>query len=119
MASSPFLLADDEEVTLTIVAEDTAGNPVPGGLSGTPTWANVDAPTSGTGAVVTLTVAADGMSCVVAATGELGNTTVTVDAVLADGVTSVTGAIQGTVGTDLATQIVIEAGTPTTIPPTS
>jgi hypothetical protein len=70
-----FTLLDDQKATLHLSSPptDPAGNPIPP-IVGVPTWAD-----DGAGCL-TLTPAADGMSCAVTTTGKLGPTKVTATA---------------------------------------
>ena len=99
-------LTDNQEVVLSVVGEDAKGNPAP--LPVEPVWA-VGGANPG---IITLTPAADGMSATVVATGGLGTAQVTVSDAIAAGDT-IQGILDVTVVGDVATQIVINAGTPT------
>jgi len=103
-------MTDIQSVTLSIAAEDARGNPAV--LGDVPVWAVSDA------TLATVTPAADGMSCVVAAVGPLGTPQVTVTAhgALADGTPdladTITGSVDFTIVSSEATQFVVTASAP-------
>jgi hypothetical protein len=78
-------LTTAEQFNPTLVITNTAGDPAP--VDGVPVWATSDA------TVISVTAAADGMSAVVAsvAPGGPARVTVTADADLGTGVTTITG----------------------------
>ena len=79
-----FILTDSQEVSASIAYVDKAGNPA--SVEGAPVWASSD------DSVLTVLAAADGMSATASSTGKLGTAqlTVTADADLGAGVTSLT-----------------------------
>ena len=98
-------LQDNQQVVLEIVGEDAKGNPAP--LPATPAWTVGGA----NPAILTVTPAADGMSANVIATGSLGTAQVVVSDTV--GGSTLQGILDVTVVAGDATQIVINAGTPT------
>jgi hypothetical protein len=97
-ATNAVSLTDIQQVTLSVLAEDTKGQPV----SDTFTWA-VD-----NGDVIALTPSADTMSCLCVA-GIPGTANVSVS----DGSTPpLTASESFTVTSSAATQLVVSAGTP-------
>jgi hypothetical protein len=105
-----FEITDTQQVVLSIEPLDSKGNPAPVEFI---TW-GVDNPN-----VIALTPAADGKSCLIAATGPLGTAMVSVkaDADLDPNVTSdIVGTFEVQVTGGKATTIKITAGTPTEQP---
>ena len=103
-------LTDVQEARATIAPKDRAGNDAP--VDGTPTWASSDE------SLVTVTPAEDGMSADVITVGPLGTAqvTVTADADLGDGVTSLTGTLDVEVIASEASSLNVSVGTPTDRP---
>lgn len=105
-------LTDVQQVSLTIQPVDAKGNPAP--VDGVPAWNVSDA------TVLDLQVAADGLSAVVTAKGPLtpagGSVQVSVsaDADLTSGVTTINGSLDIAVVASQATTVGIVAGTPST-----
>jgi len=99
-----------QQMTCTIQILDKKGNPAE--VDGVPTWLtdNTD--------VLSLTPAADGMSCLVAAVGALGSAgvTVTADADLGAGVEPLIGTLDFDITGGKASVIAITPGTPTEQP---
>lgn len=81
-----LILTDTQKVVLSIAPKSAAGNPAK--VDGVPAW-------SATGDQLTLTPAADGMSCVVTTSGTLGTAqvSVTADADLGEGVKPIAGTL--------------------------
>jgi len=102
-----FTLTDNQSVVITLGFADKKGNPTgpPAGAQ-LPVWM-VDVPT-----VMSLTPAADGMSCVVAAVGPLGDATVSVAVADASGAALASGKAVGTVISEAPSQVVLNVGTP-------
>lgn len=99
-----FALQDNQQVDLSVVTEDAAGNPSTD--AGTLTWSVDDA------SILSLS-ATTGTSVTVAATGKIGTATVTVTDAETDG-ENFSGSLAIDVVGGTTTQIVIEPGTPTT-----
>ena len=78
-------------------------------LSNPPTWAAGGA----NPAIIALTPSADGLSCDLVATGTLGTAQVTVSDVTDAAGDSIQGVLDITVVAEAATQLAINAGTPT------
>lgn len=99
-----FTLTTTQQVTLSVAFTDKKGNPAQ--VDGTPQWF-VDNP-----AVLALTPAADGMSCLVAAINPLGIAKVSVqaDADLGAGVVDVVGVLDCEVTAGMASVVVITPG---------
>ncbi len=99
-------LTDSQKVGLSIQPVDAKGNPAP--VDGAPQWAVSDE------ALLTLQVADDGLSAELFAAGPLGNAQVTVsaDADLGAGVTTIQGILDVTVVGGQAVSLAIAAGTP-------
>jgi hypothetical protein len=98
-------LRDDQKVSLTIQPVDKKGKPAP--VDGVPEWASSDE------TVVTLEVAADGLSAVASAVAPGScRVVVTADADLGSGVTSITGSIDFNITGGQATAVTVVAGTP-------
>jgi hypothetical protein len=105
-----FQMTDSQRVTVTLNILDRKGNPAP--IDGHPEWA-VDNPN-----VIALTPSGDNLSCVVEAVGPLGaaRVSVTADADLGEGVTSIVGILDIEITGGAATVINLVAGTPEEIP---
>ncbi len=105
-----FEMSDSQQVTLSAAFLDRKNNPAR--VDGPPEWLT-DSP-----ALLTLTPAADGLSCVVAAAGPLGSGTVTVkaDADLGAGVVQLVGALEVTITGGSASTVTITPGAPTEQP---
>lgn len=105
-----LILTDSQQVDLSVAFLDKANNPAP--VDGTPTWSSSDE------TVVTLTVAADGLSATAVTTGTLGTAqvSVTADADLGEGTTAISGVLDITVQAGAAVVANINAGTPTEKP---
>lgn len=104
-------LTDVQEVRLSISPKDSQGNPAT--VDGAPAWASSDESV--------LTVAAvsdDGLTADAVTVGPLGTATVTVtaDADLGEGVTSLTDTVEITVVASEASALNVSAGTPTERP---
>lgn len=100
-------LTDIQKVALGISPLDAANEPAP--IDGVPVWTNSDE------AILTLTVADDGLSAEVITTGAIGSAKVSVevDADLSgDGVATVTEEIDITVGPSRASALNLSAGVP-------
>ena len=96
----------DERLPLTITARDRAGNIAP--LDGVPVWSSSDL------SLLTLAVAADGLSAFAIPVGPIGTcrVNVTADADLGDGVRELIGTALIDVMSAEAVTIAIVAGTP-------
>jgi hypothetical protein len=92
-------LTDSQQVHLTLAEKDKAGNPV--SPSTVPVWlsSNTD--------VVTLSVAADGLSADAVTTGAIGSATISASS------DNLTGTLDVTVVPGAAVTIELDAGTPT------
>lgn len=101
-----LILADNQKVALSIAPKSVAGNPA--AVDGAPSWRVSDE------SVLSLEVAADGMSAVVTSTGKLGTSQVSVsaDADLGEGVQTITGLLDIEVKASAAVSLDISAGTP-------
>ncbi len=110
MTLMAFSMSDSQQVGLTIKVVDKKGNKAP--IDGVPEW-SVD-----NTELLALTPAADGLTCVVAAVGPLGdgNVTVKCDADLGSGVVPIIGTLAVTITGGAATTVTIDAGTPTEQP---
>lgn len=97
-------MTNSQQATATIQIVDKLGQPAP--VDGIPVWATSDA------TIVTVTPAADGMSAVVATVGPLGSAkvSVTADADLGTGVSSIFGSLDVTVTQGQAVGINITLG---------
>jgi hypothetical protein len=106
-----FSMTDSQQATFGFSFEDRRGNPAPtpAGIQ-TPTWLT-DSP-----ALLALAPSADGTSCVVSALGPLGDGTVSVALVDANGDPLASGQIDVTIVGGAPTTVVITAGTPTEQP---
>jgi hypothetical protein len=100
-----LILTDEQKCSLSVAFTTAAGHPAP--VDGVPQWSVSDAN------VLNLTVAADGMSAVVAS-GALGTAQVNVqaDADLGSGVTTISGVLDVEVKPAQAVSVGISAGTP-------
>lgn len=100
-----FTITDSQQVPVVVQFVTKKGNPAP--VDGIPEW------TTDNSDVFSLTPAADGMSCVVAAAGPLGlgKVQVTADADLGAGVQHVIGVLDGTVTGGNAATVVLTPGT--------
>lgn len=107
---SMLILTDTQQVPLTAAFEDKAGNPA--NVDGAPVWSSSDT------TVLTVAAAADGLSATAVATGKLGpaQVSVTADADLGSGTTSISGVLDVTVQAGAAVAANISAGTPTEKP---
>lgn len=103
-------LTDSQQVDLTVAFADKAGNPA--SVDGAPVWTSSDE------TVLTVAAGADGLSAVATATGKLGTAqvTVTADADLGSGTTSIAGTLDVTVLAGQAVAAVVSAGAPTDKP---
>lgn len=101
-----LILTDEQKVSLAIDPRTAAGNPAK--LDGAPVWSVSDAN------VLALTVAEDGLSAVVTATGALGasQVSVTADADLGEGVRPIAAVLDVTVVAAEAATLAITAGAP-------
>ena len=101
-----YLLRDDQKVTLAIQPVDSYGNPAR--VDGIPAWGSSDE------ALLTLEVAADGMSAVALPVGPLGTVqvNVTADADLGAGIKPIAGVLDIQVEPGEAVSVNISAGTP-------
>ena len=99
-----------QQVGMSVKFVDKKGNPAP--VDGTPQWL-VDNP-----AVLSVTPAPDGMSCMASAVGPLGMAKVSVkaDADLGSGVIDIIGVLDFTITGGRATTVTIDAGSPTEQP---
>jgi hypothetical protein len=99
-------LRDDQQVVLTIQPVDRKRKPAP--VDGIPVWASSDE------TVITLEVAADGMSATARGVAPgAARVVVTADADLGAGVTDLTGTLEFNVTGGSAVAMEITAGTPT------
>lgn len=105
-----FSITSSQQVTISVKFVDKKGNPAP--VDGVPQWStdNTD--------VFTLTPAADGMSCVCAAVGAIGDGKITLnaDADLGAGVTPIIGTVDGSVTAGQATTVNLDVSTPSEQP---
>lgn len=101
-----LVLTDVQKVALAIAPKSAAGNPAT--VDGVPAWSSSDE------TVVTLTVAADGMSAEAVTTGKLGTAqvNVTADADLGEGLKEITGVLDVEVKASEAVSLDINAGAP-------
>ena len=102
-----MILTDAQKVNLTVTFQDAAGNAAT--VDGVPAWTSSD-PT-----IITLTVAADGLSADAITTGTLGTSQVSVaaDADMGSGVTTITGVLDIEVQAAAAVTALVAAGAPT------
>lgn len=100
-----LMLTDIQKVNLSIKPLDAVGNPA--ALFGAPVWASSDP------AILTVTPAADGMSCMVTTVGPLGTAQVTVACVAsADGKDKLNGVLDIQVVSSEATSVSISNDAP-------
>jgi len=101
-----LILTDVQKVSLSIQPVDAAGNPAK--VDGLPEWQSSD-PT-----VLSLTVAADGLSAEVMTLGPLGTCQISVsaDADMGTGVHSITGLLDVEVVASDAVSVAVTAGIP-------
>lgn len=106
-----FQMTDSQQVTVTTAFTDKKGNPaaLPTGTPA-PTWL-VD-----NSAVLALTPAADGLSCLVAAVGPLGSATVSVKVNDASGASLASGSLAVTIVGGALVNVVLTPGTPSEQP---
>jgi hypothetical protein len=111
-------IKDNQEFDVAVTFQDAGGQPA--SVQGTPVW------TSDNEAVLTVAPAADGLSAVVSAVGPVGTAQVSVsaDADLGDGTTTITGVLDVEVIAGDATLIVLNPGpardkAPTPAPPSA
>lgn len=104
-----MIMTATQQVGLSVAVTDKKGNPA---QVQDPVWATDNSD------LLTLEVAADGMSCTVKATGVLGAGTVqfTCDADLGDGVSPLIGTVAFEITAGAATVVTITEGTPTEQP---
>lgn len=102
----PFQLQDIQQVDLSVVFSDAAGNPA--GVEGAPVWSSSD------DAVLTVTAGSDGLTANAAAVGPLGTAQVqlTADADLGEGVVQITGTLDVEVIASQAATATITPGEP-------
>jgi hypothetical protein len=102
-----LVLTDLQQVELSVAPVNAVGNPAP--VDGEPVWAVSD-PT-----VLTLQIASDGFSALAVTTGKLGTCQVSVsaDADLGPGVTTLTGTLDIEVKASQAVNLGMTVGTPT------
>lgn len=105
-SESMIVLTDEQKVSLSIMPVTAANNPAK--VDGVPQWSVSDP------AIITLVVAADGMSAEAITAGPLGTSQVSVsaDADLGDGVRTITGILDIEVQAAEAASVGIVAGTP-------
>lgn len=105
-----LILTDTQQVDLTVAFLDKANNPAP--VDGVPVWSSSD------DTVLTVTAGADGLSATAVTTGKLGQAqvSVTADADLGAGTTSISGVLDVSVQAGAAVVANIAAGTPTEKP---
>ncbi len=105
-----FTMTDSQQTTMSVKFVDKKGQPAK--VDGAPEWStdNTD--------VLALTPAADGLSCLVAAAGPLGDGTITLkaDADLGAGVVPLIGTVDVSVTGGQATVVTIDPGTPSEQP---
>lgn len=101
-----LILTDEQKVQLSIQPVTAAGNPAK--VDGTPSWSVSDT------TILTLEVAADGLSAWATVTGTLGASQVSVsaDADLGEGIRSITATLDVTVVAAEAVSLTINAGAP-------
>jgi len=101
----PFILTDEQQVTLSVGFKTAAGNPAK--VDGLPIWASSDE------SIVSLVVAADGLSAV-AVSGALGSAQISVqaDADLGEGVRTITSTLDIEVHAAEAVSVLVVVGTP-------
>lgn len=106
-----FSMTDSQQVTMSVSYADKKGNPTsppPGAQP--PTWL-VDTP-----ALLAVAPAADGLSCIVAAVGPLGDGTVSVKVTNAAGDPLATGSIAVTIVSGAPSVVSVTPGAPTEQP---
>lgn len=103
-------LTDSQQVNLKVAFADKAGNAA--AVDGAPVWTSSDE------TVLTVAAATDGLSAVATATGKLGTAQVSVsaDADLGSGTTTLTGTLDVTVLAGSAVSAVVSADAPTDKP---
>lgn len=103
-----LLLLDNQKVALSVTPVDAAGNPAK--IDGVPLWSIIGAQPG----ILSLTIAADGLSCELFAAGPLGTAQVQVqaDADLGAGVVAITGLLDVEVAAGQAVTLNIAAGVP-------
>ena len=104
-------LTDSQQATLSVAYADKRGNPVPAPAGAQPPTWMVD-----NSAILTLTPAADGMSCVIAAVGPLGTAKVSVAATDAAGNALAGGGIDVPIVSGAPSTLNITGGTPSEQP---
>lgn len=99
-------ITDIQKVTATIQVVDAMGNPA--SVEGIPAWSSDDV------SIVAVAQADDGMSAVISSVGPIGNAivTVTADADLGEGVTTINSDLLVDVIASQATGIIITPGVP-------
>jgi len=117
LGATQYDMTNSQQLTATIQPVDKKGNPA--AIDGVPVWASSDE------TIITVVPASDGLSAVVAAVGPLGSAKVSVtgDADLGPGVSSIFGTLDVTITQGQAVGFKITAGEPTeqgpsTPPPT-
>lgn len=102
-----LVLTDIQKVSLSITPTSAAGNPAP--VDGAPVWTSSDE------SVLTVTASEDGLSAEAVTTGKLGvaQVSVSADADLGEGVTTITGVLDVEVKASEAVSLAVSAGTPT------
>lgn len=100
-------LTDSQDCPLSVAFVDKKGQAAP--VDGAAQWLTSNSE------VIALAPADDGLSCVISAVGPLGTATVSVtaDADLGDGVTSISGSVDVTVIAGAAVTVDVTPGTPT------
>lgn len=100
-----LILGDDQKVTLSISPVDAKGNPA--AVDGAPAWSSSD------DTILAVTAAPDGMSAVAVA-GKIGDAqiSVTADADMGGGTTTIAGALDVSVLAGQAVAFTINAGSP-------
>ena len=101
-----FILTSDQQVAVSVTFVDDHGNPAT--VDAAPVWASTDA------TVLSVTAAADGMSCLVVAVGPDGFGTISVTAM--SGSVTVIGTLHIQVVSGVAVAAVVTPGTPVLIP---
>jgi hypothetical protein len=101
---TPFILLDDQVVTAQVSFVDDEGNPAVAPAGAVPAWAAADP--DGT---LSLAPSADGLSCVIKATGKL---TVTQAAQVSVTAGALSGSVQIQVNASAAAALAIGLGTP-------
>jgi hypothetical protein len=104
MATSPFILLDDQIVTALVSYVDDEGNPATAPAAVVPAWTAADP--DGT---LSLAPSADGSSCAIKATGKL---TVTQAAQITVTAGTLSGTVQIQVNASAAASVAIGLGTP-------